>query len=101
MFLELVCYELVTGILPFIGIKVWADKRYLRGINQRKQTMFDGYLRRRVGPMTRTEKAISTRAAKAVQYISKFQAFQYLLVLAARHAQNRATRSTSWPTGND
>lgn len=96
MLSELVVYELLTGIAPWLGIKLWADRRYLKEIHRDKTTPLDGYLRRRVGNMTKAERAVSKRVVKVIHYTSRFRALQYLLVLAARHAQQR---SRSWPTG--
>jgi hypothetical protein len=84
MLTELVVYELVTGIIPFIGIKAWADKRYLRGINKPKTTPFDGYLRRRVGRLSKSEEFAARRGLQVIHHISQYKAMKYLLILAGR-----------------
>jgi len=99
MFLELLAYEVVTGVAPFIGLKMVADKRYLKGINQRKSTPLDGYLKRKVGRMSKTERSVSAHAVHTIGYITKFKALDYLLVLAARHVQANAMRGTPWQIG--
>ena len=93
MIIELIFYEIATGVLPICGAKVWADKRYLKGINQRKSTPLDGYLKQRVGKMSKTEHAVIKRVVKILHYATKFKALEYLLVLAVRHAQANALRT--------
>lgn len=95
MFMELFVYELVTGIAPLIGIKLVADKRYLKTINKPKSTPIDGQLKHYVGPTTKTERFMARNITKAIHNLTKYKAFQSLIILVARYAQKKGVQHAS------
>lgn len=88
MLLELIVYEVSTTAAGLLGIKALnfgAVKKQLQGINKPKSILFvDKLLRDRVGKLSKTEDYTSRKVVTAVQKLSKYHAFRYLLVIAGR-----------------
>jgi hypothetical protein len=81
MILELILFE-ITGIGGMLGYQSVSNvKAQCRGINAPKELpIIDAYLRHRVGRLSKQELYVSTKAVAAVQRLSKYRAFRYLLV---------------------
>jgi hypothetical protein len=88
MILEFILFE-ITGIGSMLGYQSVSNvKAQCRGINMPKELpIIDGYLKHRVGKLSKQELYVSTKAVAAVQRLSKYRAFRYLLVYFWREAR--------------
>lgn len=99
MILEFAIYEAVTTVGGLLGLKLWADKKYLNGINQPKSLPIDRFIKRYVGKVSKTEQFISIQAVKLIQNVSRYQSFRYLLIMLGRKVNERNIHRGSFNHG--
>src|SRR5208282_6512328 len=96
MILEFILFE-ITGIGSMLGLNSLRNiKEQCQGINRPKSLpIIDAYLRHRIGKMSKRELYLSRKAVAAIQRLSKYQAFRYLLVYFGRQAHAKGIRHSA------
>lgn len=100
MLIELVVYELVTTIGGVLGLKALSGanvNKRLQSINKPKELpVIDKFLKRQLGPMSKREQYLSRKGVAFVNRISRYHAFRYLLVIAARRINEKQKNQAGW-----
>lgn len=89
-------YEVVTTALGLAGLKFMNGglKKKLQGINRPKTLpLIDTYLKRQLGPLSKSEQWVSKKAVKAINRMTQYQSFRLLLILASRKVREREALS--------